>query len=95
MDIKDAEHLEWSADTCNIKVHDLLIIKGYPLATIKARTDKAVCLSFEGKGSKWNLWIPKKILKVTESRDTKKAYRNLEVFFVDLPEWFKEENKIG
>jgi len=27
--------------------------------------------------------------------DTIKAYREVGVFCVDLPEWFKEENKIG
>jgi hypothetical protein len=78
-----------------MRVHDMLIIKDYPEATIKARTDKAICISFEGKGSKWNLWMPKKIMKVTEVCDAIKAYRQIGVFFVDLPEWFKEENKIG
>ena len=95
MDIKDAEYQEWKEDTYNMKVHDMLIIKDYPEATIEARTDKAICISFEGKGRKWNLWLPKKIIKVTEVRDTIKAYREVGVFCVDLPEWFKEENKIG
>lgn len=97
MDIIDAEYLDWlnwNTIVC-MNVHDLIVIKDYPLATIKAETPKAICVSWQDKNGKWDTWIPKKIIHITKKENTKKRYREVEVFHISLPQWFKDKNQIN
>ena len=90
MDIKDIEYLEY----IYMKKHDLIIIKDYQLATIETTTPKAICVSFKDKNHKCNTWIPKKLIEIIKKENTKKHYREIEVFHISLPQWFKDKNKM-
>ena len=77
------------------KNHDIFVITKLPLGIVRANTDLAICLGFEGKNQKWNTWIPKSIITVENQQDTVRHHRNIKEFSVSLPTWFIEKNFRG
>ena len=39
------------------KHHDIFVITKLPLGIVRAKTNQAICLGFEGKNQKWDTWI--------------------------------------
>tara|TARA_R100000655_G_scaffold30255_1_gene61000 strand:+ start:343 stop:600 length:258 start_codon:yes stop_codon:yes gene_type:complete len=67
---------------------DRVIIENYPEATIDYETPKAICLHFDGRNPKTNVWIPKKIINIKQFKPINLNYRDVTQFKIDLPEWF-------
>ena len=71
-----------------MKFKDRVKIKDYPVGTIEWSTDKAICVHFDGKNPKTNVWIPKKNIIITEFKPIERNYRKVTEFNITLPEWF-------
>ena len=72
----------------DIKFKDRIIIKGFLNGTIDHTTPKAICVHFDGKNPKTNVWIPKKIIEIVESKNITLHYRDITEFNISLPQWF-------
>ena len=72
----------------DIKFKDRIIIKGFIDGTIDHTSPKAICVHFDGQNPKTNVWIPKKIIEIVESKSITLNYRNVTQFNISLPQWF-------
>jgi hypothetical protein len=77
-----------------MKSKDIIVIKNYPEGTIQHETPKAICVSFEGKHSNSNTWLPKKLITIDSSQNIERHYRNITQYNISLPEWFLETDKM-
>ena len=72
----------------DIKFKDRIIIKGFIDGTIDHTSPKAICVHFDKQNPKTNVWIPKKIIEILESKSITLNYRNVTQFNISLPQWF-------